>query len=536
VKKQIDSGFSMPAGNDQGGYVETQTLNSPSNSEQLFATFFLGQLEFAIDVRHVQDAVELPPRIVPLPSSPDYLLGIINLRDNIIPIVDTRKRFRMDDKDASGQAYIAITRCKNRYMGLTFSRISEVIRVGRKRMETLAPEFQVEKDLVADVIKMGDGQRLIQVINPEAMFDFKELPESILAQMASRDEGVEAAQWRQALVFNTGHELFGVDAHQVREIIMVPEINQRVLVEDYIKGIIDIRGELISVIDLRTYLGEASTETGPDHRIIILRDDTMPMGVLVDGIKEVFRFDASALKPMPPLVKSLHSDGFRGVVEQDGASVVMLDMDALFQPAREQIEGHMRVHDDNAASQAAGGLGQASSVGKKNRRSPRTYISFELDTVYGAPIEHIREVVSITEDIHHLPGQVDFIQGFINLRAEVIPVVNLRKYFSIDDDGDGGEKLVMIFTAKNRQIGILIDRLLEIVTLDDENGKDVPQLLARRNAPRFRDMIGKIIETRNSNKEPVTTMIIDISRLVEAICPPSGLPAETEAVLENMAS
>jgi purine-binding chemotaxis protein CheW len=514
--------------------VESQPLNSTPNNEQLFATFFLDQLEFALDVRHVQDAIELPSRIVPLPASPEYLLGIINLRDNIIPVVDTRRRFRMQNGDAPGQAYIAITRCKDRYMGLTFNRISEVIRVGRHRMETLAPEFQVEGDLVADVIKMGDGQRLIQVINPEAMFDFKELPESIMAQMARHDEGAAATQWRQALVFHIGHELFGVDAHQVREIIMVPEINQRVLVEEYIKGVIDIRGELVSVIDLRSYLGEVSTDTGPDHRIIILRDDTMPIGVLVDGIKEVFRFDASALKPMPPLVGSRHADGFKGVVEQKGDSVVMLDMDALFNPAREQIQGHLRVHDDNAASEVAGLPGQMSNRKNNTKRCPQIYITFELDTVYGAPIEHIREIVSINEEMHHLPGQVDFIQGFINLRAEVIPVINLRKYFKMDDDGDGSEKMVMIFTANDRQIGILIDRLLEIVTLDDENGKEVPQLLARRNVPRFRDMIEKIIETQDGNQEPVTTMIIDISRLVEAICPSSGESVDAETGLIHM--
>jgi len=176
-------------------------IDSTFNNEQLFATFFLDQLEFALDVCHVRDAIEVPSRIVPLPASPEYLLGIINLRDNIIPIVDTRKRFRLPDSKASEQGYIVITRCKDRYMGLTFNRISEVVRVERKRMETLAPEFQVEGDLVADVIKMGDGQRLIQVINPESMFDFAELPDSILAQMARRDERKETTTWRQALVF-----------------------------------------------------------------------------------------------------------------------------------------------------------------------------------------------------------------------------------------------------------------------------------------------------------------------------------------------
>lgn len=508
-------------------------IDSTFNNEQLFATFFLDQLEFALDVCHVRDAIEVPSRIVPLPASPEYLLGIINLRDNIIPIVDTRKRFRLPDSKASEQGYIVITRCKDRYMGLTFNRISEVVRVERKRMETLAPEFQVEGDLVADVIKMGDGQRLIQVINPESMFDFAELPDSILAQMARRDERKETTTWRQALVFSIGDELFGVDVNQVREIIMVPEIRQRVRAEKYIKGVIDVRGELIPIIDLRTYLGDETTAPGSSHRIIILRDDTMPTGVLVDGVKEVLRFEGSDLKPMPSLAGNRHEGAFCGVVKQNGASVVLLDMESLFSPVREQIEGHMRIHDDNAAASAIDVMGRTSARETDDCR-PQTFITFELDTVYGAPIEQIREIVPINNDVHHLPGQVDFIQGFINLRDEVIPVVNLRRYFCADDDGGGNETLIIIFTAKNRRVGILIDRLLEIVNLDDENANDVPQLLARRNEPRFRDMLERIIETKDGNNEATTTLIIDISRFVDTLCPSSEEMPEAEEIMENM--
>ena len=88
--------------------------------------------------------------------------------------------------------------------------------------------------------------------------------------------------------------------------------------------------------------------------------------------------------------------------------------------------------------------------------------------------------------------------------------------------------LIMIFAVKDRQIGILIDRLLEIVTL---NGKtsEVPQLLAKRNAPRFRDMIEKIIETRDDDREPVTTLILDVSRFVDSMYPTSEAAIGAEA-------
>ena len=145
--------------------MDSQQIDAPDTDKRLFATFFVDQLEFALDVGYVQDAVSNSKKIVPLPATPDYLSGIISVRGNIVPVVDIRKRFRMPPSPQPQDGQIAITRCKGRFIGLTFDRIGEVITVRRRSMETLAPEFQAEGDLVANVIKLNEGRRLIQVIN-----------------------------------------------------------------------------------------------------------------------------------------------------------------------------------------------------------------------------------------------------------------------------------------------------------------------------------------------------------------------------------
>jgi len=493
--------------------MECHGIDTQVKEERLFATFFLDQLEFALDVAYVQDAIPEPDNIVPLPATSDYLSGIISLRDNIVPIVDTRKRFRIQKPSQARNGHIAITFCKARFMGLTFDRINEVIRVNTSQMEALAPEFQAEGNLVAEVIKLDEGRRLVQVIDPLSMFDFQELPPQLQQQVRFGDDQ-QAVTRRQALSFHIGEERFGVDIDQVREIITVPKIRQRVLVEDYILGVIALRGERISIIDLRKFVGEGPTVLTPEHRILILRDESLRVGVLVDGVKEVLSFAPEDLSPMPPLVGSRHSGGFCGVIEQPDGAVVLLDIMELFSTARERIAGHLRVNDDKVEPEQDSALGQIRT--RKHKGHGQTYITFALDTVYGAPIEQIREIVPANGNIHHLPGQVDYIEGFINLRAEVIPVINLRRYFDAPPD-QGREGLIMIFAWNDRRVGILIDQLLRIVTLDQVEEQKIPKLLARREESRFRGLLARIIEIDDADGNPNPTMIIDVPLFMKAV-------------------
>lgn len=503
-------------------------IDGERGKERLFATFFVDQLEFALEVAYVHDAIPRPKNIVPLPAAPDYLSGIISLRDNIVPVVDTRKRFRMPAPSMPSEGHIAVTCCNSVFMGLTFDRINEVIRVRESQMETLAPQFQVEGNLVADVIKLDSGERLVQVIDPLSMFDFAELPES-MQHSGSRTfkRGRADDEKQQVLSFHLGNELFGIEIGRVREIMKVPEISQRVLVEDYILGIIAVRDERLSVMDLRMFLEGKATVPTSEHRIVIIEAENLSVGILVDGIREVLSYNAENLRPMPPLARNRHAGGFKGIVEQPESDVVLLDMTELLQEARERIAGHLRVNHDLKTGENGGPLFRASGQNQGEERN--TYITFALDRIYGVSIENIREIVPVDTRIHHLPGQVDYVNGFMNLRSEMIPVINLRRYFEAPESLEDAP-LIMIFTWESRQVGILIDRLLEIVTLETASEQAVPKLLARREESRFKGLLKRIIEMADDNGDTVPTLIIDVPRFMTAVTEntESAKPVSTE--------
>ncbi|MEA1921849.1 MAG: chemotaxis protein CheW [Pseudomonadota bacterium] len=506
--------------------MTSQTETNNPDAEYLFATFFLNELEFAIDVNFVQDAIPSPPQIIALPSTPEYLTGIIDLRDNIVPIIDTRKRFKMAaNPKANGGDHIAITRCQDRYMGLTFDAISEVVRVKNRFMEPLAPEFQNEGDLLAGIIKLDDGKRLIQIINPNYLFDYKELPVQLQRITQPEESRASLSSRRQTVAFQVGGQAFGIDVRFVREIIKTPEINQKILVEEYILGAISLREELISIIDLRRFLtGVVNEPTLDDSRIIILKIEDFSFGILVDAILEVITFTKEDLQEMPGWSGNRHEGGFSGVLERPNYSLVLLAAETLFAQALKRIAEHVNLHDENYS--ATNGRETRELEEQKKEAPPVTFITFALDEVYGVEITNIREIVRYQDNIRQLPGQVDYIEGILNLRSEVIPVINLRRYFN-KPTGNDHETMIMIFTFAEKQIGILIDHLLEIRTLSLQKQDDVPHLLAQEQTSYSRGLVERIIEIENREGEHTPTMILDISRFYQKM---DGRSSDSEEV------
>lgn len=93
------------------------------------------------------------------------------------------------------------------------------------------------------------------------------------------------------------------------------------------------------------------------------------------------------------------------------------------------------------------------------------YVVFKLnDESYGLPIEYVETIEKLTE-ITRVPGSPDYIRGVINLRGEVIPVVDLRKRFQLEEVGLTEENRIIVLSFDEMNVGILVDSCSEVVTL-----------------------------------------------------------------------
>lgn len=148
--------------------------------------------------------------------------------------------------------------------------------------------------------------------------------------MADKDVA-EARGSRQCVVFSIGNEHYGIDIFQVREIIRVPAVTHVPGAPDDVQGVINLRGGVIPILDLRKRfgLGDAGVRE-QDRRIVVVEFDEQTLGIVVDGVSEVLEIDAGAIEPPSPYVMSAHSHAIAGIAKLGERLIILLELEALF--------------------------------------------------------------------------------------------------------------------------------------------------------------------------------------------------------------
>lgn len=134
----------------------------------------------------------------------------------------------------------------------------------------------------------------------------------------------------QLVVFTLGDEEFGVEINNVQEIIRMPTITKIPQAPDYIKGVINLRGRIITVINLNVIMGMGSKELDEDTRIIVANVNDTVMGFVVDSVSEVMRLPAKNVEPAPAIIANkISTEYLRGVGKMDNRLLILLNLDKV---------------------------------------------------------------------------------------------------------------------------------------------------------------------------------------------------------------
>ena len=133
----------------------------------------------------------------------------------------------------------------------------------------------------------------------------------------------------QLVTFSTGDEEFGVDILRVQEIIRTMAITKVPKAPEFVEGVINLRGKVIPIIDLRRRFGLSARGHDKHTRIIVIEINNMIVGFVVDSVSEVLRIPASTVEPPPPVVAGLESEYISGVGKLHDRLLILLDLDKL---------------------------------------------------------------------------------------------------------------------------------------------------------------------------------------------------------------
>jgi purine-binding chemotaxis protein CheW len=133
----------------------------------------------------------------------------------------------------------------------------------------------------------------------------------------------------QLVSFSLAQEEFGIDILKVQEINRMVEITRIPQAPHYCEGVINLRGKVIPIIDLRKKFGMEVREHDTNTRIVVCDVDGSQVGMIVDAVDEVLRIPRTAVEPPPEMVASVNSKYIRGVVKLEQCLLIFLDVSKI---------------------------------------------------------------------------------------------------------------------------------------------------------------------------------------------------------------
>jgi len=146
---------------------------------------------------------------------------------------------------------------------------------------------------------------------------------------AGARSGEKTALSTEFISFAIGGEQYGVDIMAVREIKGWSDITPLPKQPDYVRGVLNLRGTMVPIVDLRCRFGQGLTEPDPMHVIIVVQVDTTTVGLLADRVLDIISVEASTIQPVPQVSRSMRADFLAGLVTIEATMIALIDLPHL---------------------------------------------------------------------------------------------------------------------------------------------------------------------------------------------------------------
>ncbi|MGA7433192.1 MAG: chemotaxis protein CheW [Xanthobacteraceae bacterium] len=148
----------------------------------------------------------------------------------------------------------------------------------------------------------------------------------------------------QLISFAIGDDQYGVDIMAVREIKGWTAITHLPRQPDYVRGVLNLRGVIVPIIDLRCRFGQGMTEAGPLHIVIIVQVASKLVGLLADRVLDIVSLDGLQIQPVPRVVQSSRVEFLAGLVTIEGAMIALIDLPHLLSMPASGLDGARTNH------------------------------------------------------------------------------------------------------------------------------------------------------------------------------------------------
>ncbi|OEZ72773.1 chemotaxis protein CheW [Janthinobacterium sp. HH103] len=493
-----------------------QAHGANDTAAELFGSFHLGGDEFALPASCIREVVNYPAKVTALSLSPAYLEGMFTLRGSVIPVVNLGRLFRADAPRAVGTDKIAILDFQQVLIGIVFQDTGEILRVPASARSALQYAASDSQAVIAGTILLDGGARLLQILDPHALLRIENVPHVLALQATGAKLSTARyhaqSERRQCVSFHAAGATFAFEMLAIQEIIKVPELHSSVLNNELCLGRMHFRGNQVAVVDFGALLqapayDKAAREATPDQRVIVVRLDGTTVGFLVDSVDSIVHFFGDQVLPIPLLSKA-RAAMFAGCITKEGlGDIIFLNHKDILSQAEivEMRDGHARLYPADTEMGAAT---------HKARR--RVYITFTVETRFAVEIGQVREIIDFSHAITTPPGMPACMLGMLNLRQQMISIIDLRQLYAMPALPDASSGKILIVERGAERYGFLVDHVDNIMTISDSQRFAAPQIIRTGEHDDLRSEMDEMIDI-GTDAQRQTLSVFQCDHLLEKL-------------------
>jgi purine-binding chemotaxis protein CheW len=507
VSKTQSEAADLEVTNSEGRASATQT------GTQQFVVFLAGNEVFAADMVPVKEIIRVPD-VVRVPLAPAALEGLANLRGKVLPIISLRRLFGFPEiaHDDSTRALVVDV---GQPLGFVVDRVSSVVGVDANRIEDVGSiRTTVNTEVLSSLLKDVGGHPMIMVL------DFLKLIEKEFSQIASISKNTSGASAIQASVeveeednsdelqlvsFDVDGQEYAIAIEDVQEIVQVPEAVVHVPhSESHVLGVMTLRSRLLPLVNLRSMFGMEHRDLDEKSRIVVLTLGGVSVGVVVDAVSEVLRVSKTGVDPIPALLaREGNLAEITAICRLDNGKRLVSIVTAR------NLFGHSVIKE--ALSAVSKTEEESDLIGAEvddNLDDDEQVVIFRLDKEeFGAPIASVQEIVRVPEALVRVPQAPSFVEGVINLRGSVLPVIDLRLRLGLQQVERTDRQRIMVFLISDVRTGFIVDQVAEVLK--------IPKA-AIEASPQLSDQQSKLLSRMaNLEKQKRMVQLIDPPHLME---------------------
>lgn len=463
----------------------TAATERSAQTEQ-YVTFLAGDEVFAADMHPVKEIIRVP-EVVRVPLAPAALEGLANLRGQVLPIISLRKIFGFNEREYD-DATRALVIDVGQPLGFVVDRVSSVVGVDPSQIEEVGSiESTVNTEVLSSLIKDVGGHKMIMVLDFARLVarEFEKI-----AQLASNGQlGSEAnvlagngddeinSDELQLVSFDVDGQEYAIAIEDVQEIVQVPEEIIHVPHSDHhVLGVMTLRSRLLPLVSLRRMFALNWKDLDEKSRIVVLSIAGCSVGIVVDAVSEVLRVPLAAVDPLPDLLaREGHLAEITSICKlNDGKRMVSILTAA-------HLFGHQSVQETlGTMNEQEQDLDLEKS--EESLDDDEQVVIFRLNKEeFGAPITSVQEIVRVPEELIRVPQAPPFVEGVINLRGTVLPVVDLRTRLGLGTIERNDRQRIMVFLIGGIRTGFIVDQVAEVLKIPRTTIEPAPELSAEQS-------------------------------------------------------